>query len=535
MCTTHTNERACPDDGTPTIERRATTAGSEDIAEGRIIADRYRIRRTLGRGGFGAVYEAEHVATGQALALKVMRCDGADDPESGIRRFFQEARVTASLAHPNTVRVFDFGQCTDGVLYMAMEMLRGDTLQAELRRSAQAGVTIPQERAVEIGCAVLRSLAEAHAAGLVHRDVKPANIMLVELPDEGTAVKVLDFGIARAQDSSLTGDGHLLGTPYYMSPEQCRGLPLDGRSDLYAVGAILYQCATGRPPFVGSNPLSVMNQHVHERLEDPRLHTSQQLDDGFVAVVAQALEKRPQDRFADAREMRRALERVIRPGDEATPPAVVARVPLQAASTILLSPASLETPGVGPAAVAAKERRSPSATPVKRRLLLWSGMVCLTALVAALGVLGRSETEGEAPRRPARGPRTVPEAKPTSAHEQAPAESPDQLETPPVLKQTEGRQEAPDPTPPGSLPPSRFVGVAPTSAESSRPPSAPDARGRREEENSSASAAGRRTQGRPTAARLRTGAAPRPAVSHTKTRSDTQEGRLHEVDLTPPP
>ncbi len=259
----------------------------------------------LGRGGFGAVYAAEHVGTRQPIAIKML-LSASEAGTAEVRRFHREAEVTARLRHPNTVRVFDVGQTASGAMYIAMERLHGPTLEEVLRDNLAAGRTLSERDAVNIGISVLKSLSEAHGQGLVHRDLKPANIMLTDIDGE-LVVKVLDFGIARLSDSSLTGEGTALGTPAYMSPEQCRGADLDGRSDVYSLGIILFRCVTGVTPFADPNPLVVLFRHATEPLPDLRTASPSALSDEFVAIVTRALAKRREDRFADARVMRDAL------------------------------------------------------------------------------------------------------------------------------------------------------------------------------------------------------------------------------------
>ena len=275
---------------------------------GRIIQGRYRLKGVLGKGGFGAVYEAEHTGTSQLVAVKVMLADVSEHNVQAVRRFYKEAQVTAQLRHPNTVRVFDVGQTSEGALYIAMERLHGPTLEEVLRELGAQGTAMPERQALDIAIPVLRSLGEAHTMDLVHRDLKPANIMLTEVADEEPVVKVLDFGIARTRDSSLTGQGTALGTPAYKSPEQCMGGNVDGRSDIYALGVILYRCVTGRTPFDDPNPLTVMYKHAHAPPPDPRDVAKSQLGEGFVACTLKALAKKPEQRFEAARALRLALE-----------------------------------------------------------------------------------------------------------------------------------------------------------------------------------------------------------------------------------
>ncbi len=290
--------------------RRSLAAGTSKLEVDEVIDDRYRVTGLLGRGGFGAVYTAEHTGTGQAIALKVMVVGDGGAPDVGaVRRFYKEAQVTAQLRHPNTVRVFDVGQTQTGALYIAMELLHGGTLEERFNALAAQGEVLGVRGGLDVAIPVLRSLAEAHRNDLVHRDLKPANIMLSEVVEEDEPlVKVLDFGIARTQDSSLTGQGTALGTPAYMSPEQCMGGAVDGRSDLYSLGVILYRSVTGRLPFEDRNPLTIMYKHAHAELEPVQTAARVPVSSSFAAIVHRAMAKQPGARFATAREMRSALE-----------------------------------------------------------------------------------------------------------------------------------------------------------------------------------------------------------------------------------
>lgn len=295
----------CADDGVATFELKGGDPESAKLEPGALVAGKYRVIKLLGRGGFGAVYEAEHTGGLGRMALKLLALDQQD--EDDVRRFYREAQVTAQLRHANTVRVFDVGQVKTGALFLAMELLRGKSLEDELKDRGKQGKVMAQGEAIDVACDVLRSLSEAHGSGLVHRDLKPANLMLTEV-DGDLMTKVLDFGIAHVQDSSLTGTGRALGTPMYMSPEQCTGGPIDARSDLYALGIILYRCVTGKVPFGDPNPLTIMFAHISQPPPDLYASARTPINDAFAVALHKALAKDPGQRFANAREMRAALE-----------------------------------------------------------------------------------------------------------------------------------------------------------------------------------------------------------------------------------
>ncbi|MBM4344524.1 MAG: protein kinase [Deltaproteobacteria bacterium] len=308
-CGTTTPQPNCPNDGTPTV--RQVSANRKELGPGDVIGGRYRVLGQLGHGGFGTVFDTVHVTTGHPVAVKVLLpMAGAESAEMS-RRFFQEAATTSRLTHPSTVRVFDFGQTDTGELYLAMERLSGETLQALLHRARDRGEALDDKQTVDIGVAVLRSLGEAHALGLVHRDMKPANIFLHEMAGGEAIVKVLDFGIVKTHDTSMTQAGKALGTPTHMSPEQAMGHDVNGRSDLYSLGVVLYECLAGSLPFDGENPLTIVMRHVTEAPEPLWDRTGGRVSPELCAAVDRALVKQPAGRWQSALEMRQALEAAV--------------------------------------------------------------------------------------------------------------------------------------------------------------------------------------------------------------------------------
>jgi serine/threonine-protein kinase len=289
---------------------RGSTLGS--LALGSIIDGRYRLREKLGEGGMGAVFKVEHVRMGKIMALKLMRPEAAVD-RTALKRFQHEARIVSKLSHANTVCVFDFGELDDGALYMAMEYVPGKDLSWILRAEGN----LSERRAVPVVVQVLRSLAEAHDAGIVHRDIKPANVMLLRTREGEDFAKVVDFGIAKLAEAAhgqtdkkaITGNaGEFVGTPNYMSPEQVRGEEFDARSDLYSLGAMIFELLTGRCPFVADNPLAVAAKHLTDapptlKAVAPQIDFSETIE----KVIAKALQKAPKDRYQSADDMRAAL------------------------------------------------------------------------------------------------------------------------------------------------------------------------------------------------------------------------------------
>ncbi len=305
-----TADRHCPEHGVETVALSEFARDALSYTPGDTISGRYRITGTLGKGGFGAVYAAEHVSTLQEIAVKILSLDPTSSDDDVVKRFFKEAQITARLSHPNTVRVFDVGQAEDGPLFLAMEMLRGPTLEQVLKHLSKNGRPMSDKQALDVAIPVLKSMTEAHKAGLVHRDLKPANIMMAQMGGDEPVVKVLDFGCARTQDSSLTAAGTALGTPQYMSPEQCMGEQLDGRSDLYSLGVIMYRCVVGKLPFTDKNPLSLMYMHTHLEPPDPATAGIRRVHPGLAEAIRKTLSKSRDDRYADAKAMRTALEEI---------------------------------------------------------------------------------------------------------------------------------------------------------------------------------------------------------------------------------
>jgi len=250
-------------DTAPDMGDQVDPAASEKLPEGTVIAGRYTIKKHLAAGGMGRVYVAEQSPLGRRVALKVMHTDLCQDSES-VKRFFREAVAVSQLTHPNTITVFDYGESEFGNFYIAMEFLEGEPLSDRVRREG----SLDPDAAFNIVTQVARSLSEAHRKGIIHRDLKPENVFLGNV--EKDLVKVLDFGIAKIlqqekdDGTKLTRMGFVCGTPEYMSPEQARGEELDGRSDIYALGVLLYEILSGQPPFLETTPLATVLKHQNE-------------------------------------------------------------------------------------------------------------------------------------------------------------------------------------------------------------------------------------------------------------------------------
>ncbi len=279
-------------------------AASDRIASlNTALEGRYRVESELGAGGMGVVYRAEDVRHARQVALKVLPPELSR--ELGAARFLREIRIAAGLSHRNIVPLFDSGDA-DGQLYFVMPLVRGESLRARLDREG----SLPVDDAVRIAVEIGEGLGAAHAAGIVHRDVKPGNVLL----ESGHAL-VADFGVARAVDAAagdgLTRSGIAVGTTPYMSPEQASGsVELDGRSDLYALGCLTYEMLVGEPPFTGATPQAVLAGHL-TRAPTPIAERRPEVPPGLARVVERALAKDPADRFATAEEMVAALERAM--------------------------------------------------------------------------------------------------------------------------------------------------------------------------------------------------------------------------------
>jgi serine/threonine protein kinase len=366
--------------------------------EGKVLADRYAVGQLLGRGGMAEVYLGTDRVLDRAVAVKVLGGWLADD-RTFVERFRREALAAARLSHPSLVAVYDTGSA-DGIQYIVMEHVPGDTLAERLR----SGGPLHPERAKEIATDVAHALAVAHAAGIVHRDVKPANVMLTL---DGRA-KLMDLGIARSLDGeSITRTSSILGTAGYVSPEQARGERVDSRSDIYSLGCVVYEMLTGRPPFEADTPVAVAYKHVHEAPTPPSA-LAPAVPPALDAVTLHAMEKDPAARFQTADEMAAAL------GEDTVPvPAATPTVPLPVA--------------------APTERLARRADRPARRRRLVPLLIALAALVL-VGGLVFALLNGQEPTRAGRAARS-----PT------PSEEPSRTRSPSPPSPTATQPPAPDP------------------------------------------------------------------------------------------
>ncbi len=336
------------------------------------IGGRYEVAELLGRGGMAEVRKGVDVRLGRTVAIKRLRTDLASDATFQAR-FRREAQSAASLNHPAIVSVYDTGEemSTDGSNvaqpYIVMEYVAGRTLRDIIRE----GRKILPERALEITSGVLAALDYSHRAGIIHRDIKPGNVMLTPSGD----VKVMDFGIARAvsdASSTMTQTAAVVGTAQYLSPEQARGETVDSRSDVYSTGCLLYELLTGRPPFVGDSPVSVAYQHVREQAQPPSAH-DEELTPEVDSIVMKSLAKNVGDRYASAAAMKADIDRYL------------AGKPVQAPAVAAVPPTGFLPPTQAGVAVPDEEDDEPER---KRRGPLILLLLLLLALIVAALVFG---------------------------------------------------------------------------------------------------------------------------------------------------
>jgi tRNA A-37 threonylcarbamoyl transferase component Bud32 len=303
----------------PNLGFGATSRPARDPLIGQTVAGRFKVEELIGQGGMGKVYRARHLALDRLVCLKMLKPALLEDPTL-VGRFEREAKAASRLNHPNGIQVLDFGRNDgDGTLYIAMELVQGKDLRIVLRDEWP----LPEERLCNIMAQVLAALGEAHAHNVIHRDLKPENIMVEQRRDHVDFVKVLDFGIAKILDSDMPGltrNDVVCGTPQYMAPEQATGSSLDARCDLYAVGVILYQMATGQLPFDGQNSMEVLTKHVNEPPVPPRQRQPDApISEAMENLILRALQKDPSLRPQSAEEFRQQTLEVARQTRAAQP------------------------------------------------------------------------------------------------------------------------------------------------------------------------------------------------------------------------
>jgi serine/threonine-protein kinase len=416
---------------------------------GRVIAGKFRVERALGAGAMGKVYLAEQTNLGKMVAIKVLHANMAGDTALE-KRFHREAKSASVLSHPNSVQMIDFGQ-EEGLLYIAMELLNGRDLGKVIRKDWP----FSPERLGNIIGQVLSALEEAHDKGVVHRDLKPENIVLLDVRGEDF-VKVCDFGIAKitserdGEGSAITMAGMVCGTPEYMSPEQARGDPLDGRSDLWSVAVMLYYMTSGELPFRGETALGVVTKLLTDTPIPPsKKRPGVQIDGALESMILRGLEKDREKRYANATAMREALFDAVgikRPSSGQQR----ARAEGQSQPELALADTGVATPASQPAlmptqaqGISVHGEMSATTQPAKKRnWVVIGGALAVAAGVAVVAVVGaRALVKPPPPQQPAavvEAPKVEPpkEAPPETPKLEPPKETP-KIEPPPVVAKVE--------------------------------------------------------------------------------------------------
>ncbi len=437
----------------------------------RTLAGRYRLIREIARGGMAAVWEAHDALLDRRVAVKLLHPQFAEEPEF-LERFRREARAAASLNHPNVVSVYDVGEDSETrTPFIVMELVEGQNLKDHIR----AAGPLPDREIRQIGAALAATLEVAHRRGIIHRDIKPQNVLL----GEDGRPRLTDFGIAQALSASqLTRTGAVMGSVHYLAPELVRGKPASPSSDVYGLGAVLYEMATGRVPFSGDTDLAIALAHVEETPPAPRTHNAH-LGQGLEQIILHSLAKAPEDRFASAAELAAALRDGAAAADAppraagartaviptiaaaARPPADAERAPAAAARPPATTARPTDARAAYPSgAVAARPMPVPAGRRVTRPQSRGAGsgaLVLLLALAAVLLALGAGffglaslSREGLAPPEPTPRPTSPPTAapKPVAVPSATSAASPTAQPTP-----EPSATPAPSPAPPSPTPP----------------------------------------------------------------------------------
>jgi len=351
---------------------------------GRVIDQRYRVEAVIGEGGMGLVYRVTHTRLNKPLAVKVIRRECTHDQEA-LARFRREAESASAIGNQHIVDVSDFGALEDGSTYFVMECLDG----MDLIDAMDSVERMPEPRAVHIAMQLCKALGAAHRAGIVHRDLKPENVFLTRRDDAEDFVKVLDFGIAKVGNGPkrITRAGEVLGTPHYMSPEQCEGDDVDHRTDIYALGVLLYEMVTGHVPHDADTLMGILTKHMYEDPIPPRVRVPH-VSDALQRVIMRCLEKKPEHRYQTMHEIEADLA-AIRSGDQSVGP-----------DTVTLKPSKPQRP--------ARPRISP---------LYLAGLgIALLALVGTLAMSAwtgsNAHESAEQSLRPLEPPRRAPQSQP---------------------------------------------------------------------------------------------------------------------------
>ena len=302
-----------------------TAPREKRLKPGTVIADRYRIVEVAGEGGVGVVYRAVQIHMNKTVALKMLRNDDTTDAAT-FKRFQQEAKAASSLNHPNIIQIHDFGVLDGDQAYMVMDFLEGRSLQLVIRERMSL------ERFGHIFLQACDALEHAHQQGVIHRDLKPSNLLLINKDDDKDFLVIVDFGLVKLltqeEDQKLTTTGEVVGSPLYMSPEQCRALDVDGRSDIYSIGCVMYQALTGFPPFLGGNPMDTMYQHMTKEpaaLNDANKNTN--VPEAVEHLVLKCMAKSPGLRYQTMGQLKTALEQATKGKRQPASAAAAAEAP----------------------------------------------------------------------------------------------------------------------------------------------------------------------------------------------------------------
>ena len=435
-----------------------------DPFPGRVVAGNFRIDKLIGAGAMGNVYKAEQLSLGKAVAIKILHQHLMGDDKL-VARFKREAKSASLLNHPNSIQIIDSGEDRDGTLYIAMELLEGRDLAQVIRDD----FPLPLPRVVRIMSQVLAALDEAHAQGVIHRDLKPSNIMLISRRDQKDFVKVCDFGIAKAtlaggeedRAAMLTIQGLVCGTPEYMSPEQARAEPLDGRADLYSAAVILYQLLTGDIPFRAESPMGIVSRHLTETPRPPsQVRPDLQIPKLTDDVVLRGMEKNRDLRFPTALAFRDALEVMLNATmgpPTPLPPSVRASMPTArdiSGHDVRISGIRGEDFGTSPTGMVPAQPAAArfgttanltgGAAPRRSRLtMVIAGLLMASATLAVLGYRARQAPSAQAPVTAT----VAPTPAPTPAPAASAAPTPTAPSEPPAAA-----APAPIPAPPAPAP-----------------------------------------------------------------------------------
>jgi serine/threonine-protein kinase len=397
----------------------------QDPLIGQVLDGRYRIDAVLGEGGMGIVYKAVHTALNKPLAIKVLRAEVSKN-EQIVARFKQEAQSASQIGNQHIIDISDFGVMPDGSTYFVMEFLNGQSLTAAMEKGR-----FEPERTIYVAKQLCQALGAAHDIGIVHRDLKPDNVQLVERGDDTDFVKVLDFGIAKVggSTSKLTQAGQVFGTPHYMSPEQCAGTAVDHRTDIYAVGVILYEMATGQVPFDADHLMGILTKHLYENPIPPHeLPPPVNVPPAFESVILKCLAKKPEQRYQSMDELMDDLELLER---GLTPKAVVAQVE----RTTLAGQSSPDINAPGRVTVGLGQPVIPGRRPLLP--FVWVGVAVLAIGGGLTAMMMRPSGQDANVVKPAADPGPQTAATPTGAEPSAPT----------APEPTKPAPEAPPPAP----------------------------------------------------------------------------------------